>query len=131
MSAWSKNKNVQENFRQPVPVSKDGIQNLKARFYETPSSKPDQNYQSLSIQSSYQDSSSSSSHPSYNLINKFESSSNNQFEMPYNQSPQVNRVKLNKLSSHENYLFNSRNAVQAMKNQTNYYNDDSIAASDL
>lgn len=102
-------------------MSKDGVESLKARLY---------------------DSSNSSispipfSPPQYHY--------HQQAQQQQHQQPKQ-RVKL---SSHQNYLFNSKNAVNALKNSTNqyynnnnnnnnnrsdYYNNyaDNIAASDL
>ena len=52
-----------------------------------------------------------------NLNAQQQSSNYNQYESNQQQS-QVSKVKLNKLSSHENYLFNNRNAVQMLNNNS-------------
>lgn len=52
-----------------------------------------------------------------NLNAQQQTSNYNQYESNQQQS-QVSKVKLNKLSSHENYLFNNRNAVQMLNNNS-------------
>lgn len=89
-----------------ISISKDGVESLKARFYDP--------HQQQQQQQQYH---------------------HQQAAVP----SQPQRVRPIKLSSHENYLFNNKNAVNALKNSTNqyynnrsdFYDDDNIAASDL
>lgn len=114
LSAWNNQKYAQQQQQQTsqFSVSKDGVQNLKARFYEAAVSKPIVGYSSVQ--------------PSLSS----------------------NKIRVNKVSSHENYLFNNKNAQNVLNNpvvnyqQQDYHNksnsfdfysncDDEIAASDL
>lgn len=98
LTNWTHPRNQLNEHKSPVSISKDGIEGLKARFYESARLHEDA--------------------PS--------------------QQPAVSKVKLNKLSSHQNYLFNNKNAQDALKNSTNqyynnqnYYDESNIATSDL
>lgn len=84
----------QQTSSKTFSISKDGIQNLKAKFYEQPK---------VNIVSN-------------NDPKLFGNNNNNNTN-----APQISKVKLNKLSSHENYLFNSKNALNALKISTNQY----------
>ena len=97
LTNWTHPRNQLSDHKSPVSISKDGIEGLKARFYESARLHED--------------------------------------APP--QQPAVSKVKLNKLSSHQNYLFNNKNAQDALKNSTNqyynqnYYDESNIATSDL
>lgn len=106
-------------------MSKDGIENLKSKFYAS-ATKPSSTYNPL---------------PFYkNAGNENENQMNfggNTFSD--NKHPQISKVKLNKLSSQENYLFNSKNNPNFNNNNNQSYDEynsrlnyeDSIATSDL
>jgi len=109
-------------------MSKDGIENLKSKFYESASK--------------------SSMPPTYNTSTFY--NTNNEFKSNYSanlntnenrpqQGAQISKVRLNKLSSHENYLFNNKNNPNNPTQSSNNYDeynsrsnyDGSIATSDL
>lgn len=103
LTKWTQPNSPQPQQPGNFTVSKDGVESLKARFYDP----YQQNYYQQQQQAT---------------------------------SSQTQRVRPIKLSSHENYLFNNKNAVNALKNSTNqyyksnrsdFYDDDNIAASDL
>lgn len=128
LSAWNQQRLAEQQqaaSQQPANISKDGIQNLKAKFYESivKSSEPTSLLAFNPHQSSIMIGAPPSSSP-----------------------PTISKVKLNKLSSHENYLFNNKNSQNALRNTTNqlynnnninptqssFFNyDENIAASDL
>ena len=76
-------------------MSKDGIENLKNKFYES-ASKSTYTHNPLSF---------------YSTPNSGNSGYDDNNKSYDNKQPvaQISKVKLNKLSSHENYLFNSKN----------------------
>lgn len=159
LTAWDKKQQHQYQpvHHQPPSISKEGIQNLKSLLNETShhinhsktfaAVSPVSIGQPLHINTSSNDLSSSSgySQPNHHLSSSSTSLIKNNLllnESQHNSEslsnrPQINRVKLNKLSSHENYLFNNRNALDALRNSAqfqqkqNQYYDDSIATSDL
>ena len=105
-------------------MTKDGIQNLKSRIFE--SSKPNYYVEPNIIHQKYHHISNQPHHyyenPAYD-----------------NEESSINRAPKIKLSSHENYLFNNKNSINAIVNSSKDFNqkykqpyfDDSIATSDL
>jgi hypothetical protein len=77
LSSWNKSQ-MAEYTKQPVNVTKEGIQNLKSKYFEALKTETKQTANSSQMQ------------------------------------PQISKVKLNKLSSHENYLFNNKNSQTAL-----------------
>ncbi len=159
LRAWDKKQQHQQMHQQPPSISKEGIQNLKSLLNETSHQinhsktfaavSPVSLGQPLHINTSSSNDLSTSSGYSQPNHHQLSSSSTSLIKnnlllnesQPNSESisnrPQINRVKLNKLSSHENYLFNNRNALDALRNSAqfqqkqNQYYDDSIATSDL
>ena len=111
-------------------MSKDGIENLKSKFYESASKSSAPAYNPIAFYNSNNENTN-------NFSNNFSYTENK----PQHGISHVSKVKLNKLTSHENYLFNSKNnpnfSNQSQSN-SNYDEfssrsnfDDSIATSDL
>jgi hypothetical protein len=109
-------------------MTKDGIQNLKSRIFE--SSKSNYYVEPNNIQHNKPHHFSNQTHHYYE---------NQVDDNEVNNINRVSKIKLNKLSSHENYLFNNKNSMNAIVNSSNDFNqkynqsyfDDSIATSDL
>lgn len=109
-------------------ISKDGVENLKSKFYESASKS--------TVTPTY---STTNLHNTNNEYNNSYSGNLNLNENRHQQGTQISKVRLNKLSSHENYLFNNKNNPNN-QTQSSYNNDEynsrsnyegSIATSDL
>jgi hypothetical protein len=116
-------------------MSKDGVQNLKSKFYEA-----QQQQQQPQNSSHFYNQPARSSNTNFSNQSQHQSPYQsdyepNQLRNSGSNSPQVSKVKLHKLSSHDNYLFNNKNAINVLRNVTNNDNEsieaDLIASSDL
>jgi hypothetical protein len=113
-------------------MSKDGVENLKSKFYESAS-------KSTTTTPLYKQPTFYSTNNSNEYSNNYTTSLNFNDNKPQQAGSQISKVRLNKLSSHENYLFNNKNNPNNQsQSNSNYdeYNsrsnyDDSIATSDL
>ena len=111
-------------------ISKDGVENLKSKFYESASkSTATPTYSTTNLHNTNNE---------YN--NNYSANLNlNLNENRHQQGTQISKVRLNKLSSHENYLFNNKNnpnnQTQSSYNKDEYNSrsnyEGSIATSDL
>lgn len=138
LSNWDQNQ--QQQHQQSVSnysMSKDGVQNLKSKFYEA-----QQHQQQPQNSSQFYNQPARSSNTNFSNQSQHQSPYQSDYEQHQAQfrnsasnSPQISKVRLHKLSSHDNYLFNNKNAVNVLRNVTNNENEsneaDLIASSDL